>query len=251
MAYSKMASLYDRLMIDAPYDDWVAVIQEVIESYSDRQVNSIVDFGCGTGVIARKLAVLGYDLTGIDLSEDMLELAKKETDPSLSINWLHQDITKLNNIPDMDMAISCCDVVNYIVNPNNLAEFFNSIYRSLNNNGLFLFDVHSLLHIEENYISNTFADITEAAAYIWFCEPGDQEGEMFHELTFFEKDESGKYERYTETHHQRTFSVEFYKKLLINSGFNNIQVFNDFSFENKNDNVQEAERIFFLAGKNK
>ncbi|MBT2598264.1 MULTISPECIES: class I SAM-dependent methyltransferase [unclassified Oceanobacillus] len=249
MAYSKMATLYDRLMIDAPYDDWVAVIQEVINSYSNRQVNSIVDFGCGTGVITRKLAVQGYDLTGIDISEDMLELAKKETDPSLSISWLHQDITKLNNIPYMDMAISCCDVVNYIVNPSNLAEFFNSIYRSLNNDGLFLFDVHSLLHIEENYINNTFADVTDAAAYIWFCQPGDREGEMIHELTFFEEDQSGKYERYTETHHQRTFSVEFYKKLLFNSGFNNIQVFADFSFENKI-NVEEGERIFFLAGKN-
>ncbi|MFS0751378.1 class I SAM-dependent DNA methyltransferase [Oceanobacillus sp. 1P07AA] len=249
MEYSKMAPLYDRLMIDAPYDDWVAVIQEVIASYSDRNVNSIVDFGCGTGVITRKLAVQGYQLTGIDISEDMLELAKKEADPSLSIKWLKQDITKLNNVPDMDMAISCCDVVNYIVNPTHIAEFFNSIYRSLNNNGLFLFDVHSLPHIEEIYINNTFADVTEAAAYIWFCQPGDQEGEMYHELTFFESDQSGKYDRYTETHHQRTFSVEFYKKLLFDTGFNNIQVFADFSIKTKN-NIQEGERIFFLAKKN-
>ena len=248
MVYSKMAALYDRLMVDAPYDDWVAVIQEVIGSNTDRQIKSIVDFGCGTGVITRKLAVQGYDITGIDVSNDMLELAKKESDPSLSINWLQQDITKLSNIPYMDMAISCCDVVNYIVNPSDLTDFFHSVYRSLNNNGLFLFDVHSLLNVEENYMNNTFADVTETAAYIWYCQPSDQEGEMFHELTLFEENQSGKYERYTETHHQRTFSVEYYKKLLGNSGFNNIEVFADFSFESKN-HIQEGERIFFLAKK--
>lgn len=76
MVYRKMAAVYNRLMDNVPYDDWVVMIQQMI-AQTERPVQSIIDLGCGTGVITRKLAAGGYTMTGVDQSGDMLHEAQR------------------------------------------------------------------------------------------------------------------------------------------------------------------------------
>lgn len=247
MTYKQMAVLYDHLMAHAPYDEWVDFTEQIFRE-SGKSINQIVDLGCGTGEITTKLASEGYEMIGIDYSEEMLTYAEhKSNKNNLNIQWLHQDIRQLEGIKNVDAAISYCDVLNYITAPQDLQITFNHIYESLKIGGLLLFDVHGLNYIMNHYVNETFADVTDVASYIWFCTPGEASGEIYHDITFFYL-QDGKYERFDEQHHQRTFPINFYKEILSSSGFENIKVYQDFSTK-QNIVDENAARIFFSATK--
>ncbi|RDW19255.1 SAM-dependent methyltransferase [Oceanobacillus arenosus] len=247
MAYQQMAYVYDKLMSEAPYEAWINFTVEAINR-SGKQVKHIADLGCGTGEITTKLAKQGYVMTGVDFSTDMLAYAEhKASERNVSVQWLHQDLKELAGLTDLDVAISYCDVINYITDEQDIKQVFARVADSLMIGGLFMFDVHALQHVENNYVNQTFADVTDDASYIWFCSEGDQPGEMFHELTFFALD-GDHYARFDEYHHQRTYSINFYKKLLEATGFENIKIYADFSLKEQNVNEQ-SERIFFIAEK--
>ncbi|MBM7597902.1 SAM-dependent methyltransferase [Virgibacillus halotolerans] len=247
MAYKQMASLYDQLMADAPCDAWVAFTLEAFRR-SGKQITQVADLGCGTGEITKRLAKAGYTMRGVDYSADMLAHAdRKANEEKLDIQWLCQDLTELEGLENLDAAVSYCDVINYIVSEDELAAVFGRVAGSLKVGGLFIFDVHALFHVQEHLINQTFADVTDEASYIWFCAEGDHPGEMYHDLTFFALNGTN-YEKFTEFHQQRTYSIAFYQQLLKDAGFDNIRVYADFSFDAENID-EEAERIFFVTEK--
>ncbi|RYG74754.1 class I SAM-dependent methyltransferase [Lentibacillus lipolyticus] len=249
MNYEQMAYYYDVLMTEAPYDEWKSFTEAMIVK-AGRPVSSIIDLGCGTGQITTRLARAGYRVTGVDYSSDMLAIAQKRADKEhLSVPFIQQDLRMLEGLHGYDAAVSYCDVMNYITGEDELRTVFQRVAGLLKSGGLFLFDVHALRHVHEHYMNQTFADVDDEVAYIWFCAEGEQRGEMHHELTFFARDNaSGRYTRFDEYHHQRTYPVRFYKQLLEETGFAIQYVTSDFSIEN-NAIDEEAERIFITAVK--
>ncbi|MFD1038546.1 class I SAM-dependent DNA methyltransferase [Virgibacillus byunsanensis] len=247
MAYQQMAYLYDQLMMEAPYNKWLEFTEEMIRQ-TGKKVSKIADLGCGTGQITTRLAAKGYQMTGVDYSIDMLSYAEqRSSDQSLSVQWIHQDLRELEGIKDVDLAVSYCDVMNYITTEKELNVVFEKVSDILNPGGLFIFDVHSMYHVENNFVNHTFGDVSEDISYIWFCLEGDIPGEMYHDLTFFVKD-GNQYNRFDEYHHQQTFPIEKYQELLIQSGFEISNISADFSMEKQNLS-KHAERIFIVAEK--
>ncbi|MGY0694320.1 class I SAM-dependent DNA methyltransferase [Virgibacillus sp. FSP13] len=249
MAYQQMAYLYDQLMLDAPYDEWVAVTKEIFKQ-SDKKIKMVADLGCGTGQITTKLAKTGFDMIGVDYSEDMLSYAEQRaSNAGLAVQWIHQDLRSLEGITGMDAVVSYCDVINYITTEEELATVFHHVANMLHEGGMFIFDVHSLYHVENHLVGETFALVDDAISYIWFCSPGEATGDMYHDLTFFvADDDDDSYVRFDEYHHQRTFSIEVYQKLLQEAGFKIQHLFGDFSVRPKSV-TDSTERIFFVAEK--
>ncbi|WP_461177563.1 class I SAM-dependent DNA methyltransferase [Virgibacillus ainsalahensis] len=241
-----MAYLYDKLMDHAPYDEWAAFTQKAFER-SGKHIKKIADLGCGTGEITMKLAEAGYNMTGVDYSEEMLTYAQqKASETNYSIQWICQDLREIQGLTNLDAAVSYCDVINYITAQDELKAVFKSVASALKEGGMFLFDVHSMNYVEEKLKNHTFADVTDDASYIWFCTEGENTGEMYHDLTFFTL--SGEnYERFDEYHHQRTYPVEFFQRLLNESGFQNTRIYADFQLDNNS--LENAERIFFITEK--
>lgn len=247
MSYNRFAEVYDQLMSHAPYDKWVALTKEIIDQ-SEEPIKRIVDLGCGTGKITIPLAEAGYQMTGVDLSDDMLTLATGQSQiKNLKVNWIHQDITELTGFRDVDLFISYCDVINYVTSKDDVYSVFQRVFDSLKEAGQFIFDVHSMDYVNNYLVDQTFADVEDGLAYIWDCEPGDVEGEMFHHLTFFAK-VTDQYERFDEMHHQQVYSLKVYKQLLKKAGFTKIQIFNDFDQEIQL-SEKSHERIFIVAKK--
>ncbi|GGB28880.1 methyltransferase [Lentibacillus populi] len=248
MAYRQMANFYDQLMDDAPYDKWLELTIDVFQQ-SGKTIRYVADLGCGTGRITTGLAKLGYNMTGVDSSEEMLSYAQQHAiSEGTEILWIHQDLRELEGINGMDAVISYCDVINYITTEKELRTVFRHTAKVLQAGGLFLFDVHSLYHVQNDLANMTFSEVDEDVSYIWFCTPGEVEGEMHHDLTFFVADANDKYIRFDEYHHQRTFPIDVYKKLLHEAGFEIRNIYGDFSV--KQDSIEEnTERIFFIAEK--
>ncbi|MBP1947601.1 SAM-dependent methyltransferase [Virgibacillus litoralis] len=247
MSYQQMSTIYDRLMNDAPYDQWQSFTINII-SQLGKSVEKIVDLGCGTGQITTRLAREGYRMTGVDYSSDMLSYAEQRASTErLNIQWIHQNLINLNGVINQDVAVSYCDVINYITQEDELQTVFQNAADSLKIGGLFIFDVHSLFHVEHNMVNQTFGEVNDDVSYIWFCSEGEEQGEMYHDLTFFVADQK-KYSRFDEYHHQRTYSVDFYSHLLKKTGFKIKHLSGDFSLINENINA-ESERIFIVAEK--
>ncbi|MDC3415586.1 class I SAM-dependent DNA methyltransferase [Aquibacillus salsiterrae] len=245
MSYQKMAYVYDALMEDAPYNLWEQMTLAIFNQYGEN-IQTVADLGCGTGEITRRLANHNYKMYGVDMSLDMLSYAEHANETQTnSVMWIRQDIRQLDGFEELDAIISYCDVMNYIVKLSDIQSVFKRVKTSLKIGGLFIFDVHSLNHVEQNLKGQTFAEVYDDLSYIWFCESGENDGEVFHDLTFFVL-EGNQYERFDETHHQRTYSVNTYKELLEQTGFSLKAIFGDFDISNQLDE-QKNQRIFFVC----
>lgn len=241
MNYQRLALIYDRLMAEAPYEEWVSFANEMIERYHP-DVQSIVDLGCGTGEITKKLYESGYQITGVDLSEDMLAVAQQKS-PS-AIQWLCQDVTRLDGLKEYDCVISFCDVINYLTDELEVKNAFKHAYNALKNEGLFLFDVHSISHIQNDLYGHTFAEVYDDLSYIWFCDPGESENSVIHDLTFF-VEETGKYVRFDERHRQKGYPLATLKQWLEKTGFIIRQISADFNTYSS----ERGDRLFFTCQK--
>ena len=246
--YTNFALLYDQLMSDSPYDEWIKFTNYFL---ANKKVEKVVDLGCGTGEITVRLAKQYDEIYGVDQSTDMLTIAHhKAIEKNVPhITWIEQDIRNLTGFSNVDVFISYCDVINYIVELDDLQNLFQNVYNSLAKNGLFMFDIHSMEHVEKNLTDQTFAYKNDELAYIWYCSSGETKGEMFHDMTFFYRHEQETvYERFEEIHHQRTYDLETYEQLLRQADFHKINFYADFSVE-KAFSEKNSERIFIVAEK--
>lgn len=243
MSYERFAYLYDQLMQDVPYDKWVSIVETYAKKY---QINGkkLLDLASGTGEISVRLARKGYEVTGADLSVDMLSVAKAKADEfELPIEFFQQDMTDMDNLGEFDIIGIFCDSLNYLKDEQAVKQTFQGVHRLLKSGGLFVFDVHSVYKMDQIFADATFTWDDEEITYIWNAFAGEESHSVEHELTFFVLDQNtGQFDRVDELHFQRTFPVNDYTELLQQIGFQHIEITADFSMEPPE---PTAERIFF------
>jgi SAM-dependent methyltransferase len=245
MSYNQFAYLYDQLMEDAPYSKWLSFIKSASKNHV-RNAKRFLDVGCGTGSLSVLLAKEGYDVTGVDLSAEMLTVAKEKAEnEKVPLPLFQQDMRELEGLGQFDCVTILCDSLNYILTEEDIKKVFHSANRHLHINGLLLFDVHSLHKIQNIFIGSTFGSNDDHLSYIWQCYEGELENSVEHDLSFFIQ--SGDfYERYDELHIQRSFAVEKYKAWLEECNFEVLSITGDFEDKAPAD---DAERILFAAKK--
>ena len=247
MTYERFAYVYDELMKDAPYEKWLMILTAKLEQYgiSGRKV---LDLACGTGEMTVELAQHGFEVTGVDLSDEMLLVAnEKAVKLGLSIPLFQQNMAELEGLGQFDCVTIFCDSLNYLRDEEDIVKTFSRVHEHLKDGGLFMFDIHSLYKMEEVFSDHTFAVNGEEVSYIWDCFPGEEPYSVEHDLSFFVRDEeSGLYDRFDELHYQRTYPVEQYKKWLEQAGFTVSEILADLE---EAPLVTETERILFVASK--
>lgn len=249
MNYHKFAYLYDQLMQEAPYDEWVSFIMTILNENGIMN-GTILDVGCGTANIAIPLSKKGFSVTGVDLSEEMLFVADEKVNAEgVNLPLFHQDMRMLEGLGIYDAVISMCDTLNYLESEEDVENTFVGMYNHLQENGVLIFDVHSTYKIDSVFNDQTYAYSGDQLSYIWECYKGEYPFSVEHDLSFFIRNESTYYyERYDELHKQRTFPLSFYKDCLEKVGFKLHSVTGDFSTKSLEEN---SERWFFVATKNK
>ncbi|KAB2338624.1 methyltransferase domain-containing protein [Cytobacillus depressus] len=249
MSYEKFAYLYDQLMKDVPYNKWTDFILDMAKKYEVKGFK-LLDLGCGTAELSIKLAEKGFQVTGVDLSEDMLTVAQtKANEKGLDLLFFQQNMAELNGLGSFDIIGIFCDSLNYLQLEEDVLNTFQRVYHHLDDHGLFIFDVHSVFKMEEIFMNQTFAVNDDDISYIWHCFEGEYPNSVEHDLSFFVLDkESDMYSRYDELHLQRTYPVDVYKKWLHESGFEVVEVTADFEAQPPQ---EQSERIFFICRKAK
>ncbi|KZD34862.1 SAM-dependent methyltransferase [Bacillus cereus] len=249
MKYEQFALLYDELMNDVPYDKWVEFTEESLQQASMKEAK-ILDVACGTGNVTLPLVRKGYDLIGVDLSEEMLTVAQQKLGgEGYFIPFYQQDMRELDVPGEFDCVTIFCDSLNYVLQEDGVQETFRRVFHHLRQDGLFLFDVHSLYKIHHVFQNETYTVNGEEISLIWNCFPGEESDSVEHDLTFFVQDsEEDVYHRFDECHVQRAYSVEVLTKWLEEAGFTVLRVTGDFE---RIEVTEQTERIFFMAKKNR
>ena len=157
-AYTSFASVYDIFMDNVPYEEWGEYLRGLLKEYG-AESGLVVDLGCGTGAMTEILAGYGYDMIGVDNSEDMLELAMdKKIASGHDILYLLQDMREFELYGTVRAAVSVCDSVNYITEPEELTEVFRLVNNYLDPGGVFIFDFNTDYKYREILGEQTIAE---------------------------------------------------------------------------------------------
>lgn len=252
--YKGFAGMYDALMTDAPYDIWAIYINGYLDELFNREKRVrrekkiVLDLACGTGNITLRLAEMGWDMIGVDASEDMLaEASRKACEQNVDILFLAQDMRELNLYGTVDAAVSVCDGMNYILDEDDLLHVFKNVRLFLNSGGVFIFDMNTeykFITLLNNYSFEGFGE--GGVAYDWenFYDPDTKINE--YRMTFFSLDENGeKINPFTELHRQRAYTHESILRMLFEAGFASVAIRDGYSNEPIKPN---SARVVFIAG---
>lgn len=244
-SYTYLANIYDELMDDVDYQKWYGYILEVLKKYGVSAKN-VLEMACGTGNLTYYLCMEGYNVTCFDISCDMLTVAYEKLRRFQNVKILKQDMVYFNINKKFDTIISICDSINYIIEYNKLIETFKNVYRHLNQDGIFIFDINSSYKLNNIIGNNTFVEDRDDIFYVWqnFFDDTVNLCEFF--LTLFIKNDNGNYIRHDEEHVERAYTVDEITKALKEAGFNNIDYYEAFTFKKP---TFESERINFIVKK--
>ena len=166
-AYTSFASVYDTFMDNVPYREWGEMIRGLLRRYGVEE-GIVLDLGCGTGSMTEILAGYGYDMIGVDNSEDMLEIAmEKRMESGHDILYLLQDMRAFELYGTVRAAVSVCDSVNYITDPDDLREVFRLVNNYLDPGGVFVFDFNTDYKYREVMGDCTIAEDRGECSFIW------------------------------------------------------------------------------------
>lgn len=236
--YENFAYIYDELMSEVDYDKW---LEYILKTINEKPLESkmLAEIGCGTGTMSILLAKKGYEMIGLDLSEDMLMVAReKALDEELDILFLQQDMTTFELFGSVDAIVSSCDSMNYI-HPSEISKVFERVHFYLNPGGVFIFDLNTRYKFMDVYHNQTFSEVGEDFAYIWENEYNEEEESNEYDITFFVEDEDI-YLRFDEYHKEYVHSIELLKTYIEAAGLKFVKAVDDYSdieFNSKTERV--------------
>ncbi len=245
--YDAIAGIYDKWNEELDYEAWADFAEENFKKYLTARPQLVLDLACGTGSMTLALSKRGYDMIGVDGSEDMLSVAFERSEG-------HQILYLLQDMRDFELygtvgAVTCClDSINYLLSESDLDKCFACVHNYLDPDGLFLFDVNSPYKFETVYGDNSFImeDVDEEGRKRfcgWQNEFDRESGICSFYLSVFEESEGG-YLRRDEEQHERCYSLDELKCALLRNGFEWLSVSAGYDFSAPND---KSERLYIAA----
>ena len=242
-AYTSFAQVYDLFMDNVPYDQWCGYITELLREYGI-QDGLVLELGCGTGGLTRKLAAKGYDMIGVDYSEDMLEIAMDHRQEGEDILYLLQDMREFELYGTVRAAVSICDSMNYIVEYQDLVQVMKLVNNYLDPGGIFIFDLNTPYKYEEILGENTFAENRPEGSFIWENYYDGETGINEYDLTLFVREKEGLYRKFEETHYQRAYELEQVRRAVKEAGLEFVAAYDAGTHKPVQ---QDSQRIYVIA----
>lgn len=220
--YTAFSQVYDALMRDVDYRAWARHYQALLIT-GGVTGGRVCECACGTGSLTVQLSKLGYQMTGLDESRGMLNVAvQKARDAGQAIPFVMQDMCALQLPRAFDAILCTCDGLNYLTTPERVNAFFARASATLREGGVFAFDLSTPEKLAQTLGDHTLGDLSEKLPYIWqnsYC-PTTRCVHMA--LSVFAKREDGAYSRVDENQTQRAHGMDELTRMLEENGFDDI-----------------------------
>ena len=248
MIYDLISKLYDKVNEDIDYSAWADFIEKIIKrEYKEGTPELVLDLGCGTGRMTLELAARGYDMTGVDISPEMLDTARDSAEKkgmADKILWLCQDMTEFELYGTVDVTVSCLDCINHLESKVDLEKCLALVHNYLIPDGLFIFDINGKAKFENVYSDNSYVMEEDGSVCVWQNYYNRKSGVCDFYITLFEECDDGRYERYDDVQRERVYTIRSIKNSLSKCGFEFIGAYDNFDFDPASD---DSNRIYIVA----
>ena len=249
--YDAISSVYDNINAEIDYSAWADFIEECFKRYLKEKPSLVLDLACGTGSMTFELHSRGYDMIGVDISEEMLYKAydKAYANEINNILFIKQDMREFELYGTVGAICSCLDSVNYLTTRKDLEECFSHAHNYLDPDGLFIFDVNTPYKFENIYGNNHYifesADNEGREAYCGWQNEYDKDTKLCNfYLSVFTENEKRGYERNDDEQTERCYTMEELRESLEACGFEVIGFFGDYDFAEPH---SKCERWYIVA----
>ncbi len=245
-AYHALAASYDRLTADVDYEKIVAFYQAILDK-EGLKPRTAVDLACGTGSVALILARKGLQVTGVDMSPEMLTVAFQRAQEQLRRPlFVCQQLQQLQLPVAVDLAVCALDGLDYILEPEDCREAIRRVYKALNPGGIFIFDVNTPEKLRA-MDGQVFLDEDEDVYCVWRGEFDEKTNICSYGMDLFQR-QGQLWRRSFEEHQEYAYTAEELTDYLRQAGFTHIRSYADGLLEAPRAGEQ---RIYFSARKGK
>ncbi len=227
--FEDLAAYYDLLYSDKNYQEEADFIEKCFQSYAN--VKSILEIGCGTGNYTKMFLDKGYSVTGIDISQQMIDIAQKKCKFTL----LKADVKDTLLVDTFDCCLSLFAVMGYITDNAGLTKALRNIRSHLTSNGVFVFDVWNGLAVIRNLPENRLKELENKDYKILrFAHPTLKAAEHICQVDYklmVENKKTSQFSVIDETHRMRFFFPKEIEYYLETCGFQLLKIcpFRDFN----------------------
>ncbi len=242
--YTTFAEVYDEMMEDIPYEEWCRYLVGLLQEFGVKD-GLVLELGCGTGIMTELLAENGYDMIGVDSSEEMLaEALEKREKSGHDILYLQQDMREFELFGTVRAVVSVCDSINYILEEKELVQVFSLVNNYLDPEGVFIFDMKTEHFYRDLAGDAVYGQNGEDVSLIWenCYYPEDRINE--YSLAMFLREEDGRYRKEEEVHYQRAYTVEEVRRAMEAAGLQWVAAWDAFT---QNPPTEESSRIYIIG----
>ena len=239
--FTEIAQYYDELMAGVPYRLWVEYLEDLLGRVEFKP-KTILDVACGTGNVSEILSARGYEVVGADIAPGMIEIARAKHS---RVEYHVSDMAELDLGRKFDLAISFFDSLNYITDPDHLARAIERVAEHVVEGGYFIFDVNTIYALAHHFFDQANLGSINYPHYIWSSEYDHSTRICTIRMTF-EVIDNGEPRQFKETHIQRGHSLEELSRMLLDAGFEVVDVFHAYRFRKP---TRRTDRVFYLARK--
>lgn len=245
-AYTGFAEVYDLFMDNIPYQEWCHYLVALLQEYGVSD-GLVLDLGCGTGTLTRMMSARGYDMIGVDVSEEMLEAAMEKdlaANEESKILYLCQDMREFELYGTVRAIVSVCDSMNYLLTYQDFVQVLRLANNYLDPGGVFIFDLNTVYKYQEELGEQTIAENRSEGSFIWENYYDQESMVNEYALTLFIREQDDRYRKYEEMHYQRAYKIETVRRAVAEAGMELVAIYNAFSHEPPKDN---SERIYVIV----
>ena len=242
--FGDLAPHYDELMDVVPYNAWVDYIDLLVSLYQ-HEPQRVLDCACGTGNASFEMAMRGWDVVGVDLSREMIDVANQKAGEAIipPPRFLADDLTTFDLGEKFDTATCLYDSLNYILDPSDLQRAFTRIREHMHPYGLFVFDMNSNWAFEADLFTQRNFDTRKNLNYDWVAD-FDEISRICNVQMTFHKRVLDQVQTFHETHRERAYTMDEVKTLLRDSGWHLLRSFDAYTL---NPPHKHSERWYFVA----
>jgi ubiquinone/menaquinone biosynthesis C-methylase UbiE len=240
-AFGPIAAFYDELMRSVPYRMWTGYYLLLLSQQGVKPKN-ILDVCCGTGILTEMLAREGFRMTGVDLSEEMIAVARRKASrKKLPLRYEVADVSEMDLGESFDAAYSFFDSLNYITDPHRLDLAIRRVFEHLRPGGSFVFDLNTAYAFEAKLFDQRQLGKAAKVRYNWKGH-WDPESRLIRvEMRFWKGDRE-----YAEEHWQRAYDDEQVRAMLAGAGFEDVRAFHSYTLGHPRKN---SDRLHYAARK--